>query len=98
MPKTIPKTVKMTSEKGETRAITLPKKIIRQVRERVQRGLKPEFFNSFSAEKIETVITEAFSGVTDNDLAMVIGHGSELCAKCGECCRHCNPIVLTEED
>jgi len=49
---------------------------------------------------IEEAVNEILRGyvVTDFDIAYSIEHSDALCAKCGECCRRVDPIVVDKED
>jgi len=72
----------------------IKKKIMREALKR----LKPEAIKAIPQSEIQQDIDKALEGLTDYDLAMAMEYSSLLCARCGECCRHSDPIVLTPGD
>ena len=68
------------------------------VREGVFSKLKPTVFETLSKEEIEECIEEALQPLTAIDIAIIAEISDKLCEKCGECCRNCDPIFLTEKD
>jgi len=60
--------------------------------------LKPPALKIVSHREIEEAVEKAMAGVTDLDLALVLETSSIYCDRCGECCRRCDPIVLSPED
>jgi len=76
----------------------LKREVLGRVRERVPKVFRPRFIAKITSENIEEAVNEALSGVTALDIVMIEENISSFCARCGECCRRCDPIVVTVED
>jgi len=61
-------------------------------------GFKPEAVRAIPQSEIQQNVDKALEGFTDVDLAIAMENSSIFCARCGECCRRSDPIVLTPSD
>jgi hypothetical protein len=47
---------------------------------------------------IERAVDDALGGLSAMDIAAAMKHSDQLCARCGNCCRSCDPIAVGETD
>lgn len=66
-----------------------------RVKEEVEKTVKPY---PLKQRDLEEALEFAFGKGCIEELSNLLKTQDQLCAKCGECCRRCSPIVLTISD
>lgn len=74
------------------------KQVLKEVRKRIKKEFKPEAKAIITPKMIKIAVDKATFGFGIFDIAMAMRFSSAFCDKCGECCRICDPIIISNRD
>jgi Fe-S-cluster containining protein len=76
----------------------LYQKVIKKASILVNKTAKEDFRKFADNKKIRKAVLEALTTITEADLSVTLLTYERYCDRCGNCCRHCSPIILSDED